>query len=566
MDLDGDGYLNDEVELPAELVSIDETLNGNEEVRFTLPNVPEYADVIKLEDRDVIIYYDSTAVWFGRMTGGDFTDDSITVICRNKVWEEMQRILFGDPLVTDPYLGTPEGDFSAGAADWEIMYGIIQKDEHYPEWAHGFTEFNTQPQTTIKVIFDKASCYDAIWYISQCINLDFWTGNLNARGTNWNRINFGVRNSAPGAWLNPIHIPKRIFDNGDPSLSVTAGSVSISNNTIDRSLKRTYAAVISYDNAGIRLIGEAGSGYHQIAYREGAGSGVDLAGLNNMAAKGISTLSGDSIGTSVNVLPEDGFNVYPGDYIAFKNAQTELGFLEYVVGDNTTVYRVIKTHKRYDSCEFEIVRSYSNVSEILKSLESLASMGIYPVGGAAAASDWVSNIKFIPYGSNEGDKAIAWGSPPYTADGDTAHDADLWVDSVRYVIPQGNTGIALKNKPPYAGAVIYYLYINIADSPIVMYCVPKTLYVAVTGDLVLATAELDYEETTIIIMNPGSIATISYNNKYVAVQDATTQSPDGTATISDDLIVNFSNGRFIVPILDSDPVSPKNGEVWMVDA
>lgn len=354
IDSDDDGDFSDEDELPADLGSIDESLNGDETCKFTLPNDPEYQALLAA-DHLVEIQYDATTIWVGVCTGGTFSQDSIDVICYNKVWEEAARTLFGDP-------DTAQGDYSAGATDTTMMADVVLEDPH-SEWQVGSTSAKSRG-----VYFDKATVIDTIWYIGQFTNQDYWTGDEHSRGTNINTINFGSR--------------------GDPGSPRDIETISISNHTVDRSLQRTYGIGISYESDGTRIIGEYGSGGYEIAYREGVRSLTDTA-LVDIVTKRVTSQNTDTTGTTVTVVIDDGFDLYPGDYVTMDFDELKLP---------SATYRVIKTHKMTATVDLEVDRAYSTISEMFRDLQRLADMGIYPVEGGGVAGhanmDWTTDLLF----------------------------------------------------------------------------------------------------------------------------------------------------------------------------
>jgi hypothetical protein len=419
IDDDDDLSFADEPDLPAEVVSISEALNGDELAVIRLPNNATYTTMIE-SDHDVQVQFGGTTIFYGRLTGATYSQDYLDVVIHNVVWEKALRTLFGDP-------ATSEGDYSSGATDTTILADICTKGG----WTAGTTSGVTRSMK-----FDKSLCFDAIWYLSQSTNKDFWTGDVNARGTNPRTINLGSRGTNRGA--------------------IT--TIGLSKNSVDRAKKRDTVTVIGYDNAGARMSVTDGAGNYQVAYRERKASSSTT--LTDIAAMRKTKLNKDTSGSTVVVPISTGYNIYPGDTVT-----VDFSSIKFPSGS----YRVIKTTKMMATVELELDRAFPTTGEALKSLSSLEDIGVYSGGSEQiplGEQKWASDILF--YAGVAGvnlHNSFEW------HDGAAGNPDVVFSDGTSKAISAGNaTGLA--------ASTTYWYYIDLADSA------PLTLKQATTlGDL-----------------------------------------------------------------------------------
>lgn len=407
IDDDDDGSFADEADLAAEIVEINETLNGDEYAKFRLPNTTTNRTMVSA-DHDVRIQYNSVTIFYGRMTGCVYSHLWLEVLVHNKVWEKAHRTLFGDP-DADPV----EGDYTDGATDTAILAAICTVGS----WTAGTTTGSTRYMR-----FDNATCFDAIWYLAQTVDKDIWTGGEDDRGATVSTINFGSRGTDKG----------------------TISVIGVSDHAVDRSLKRDKVYVIGSDELGTRIVGESGAGSSEIVFRER--TSIDSDSLDSIAARRATELNTETIGSRVTVTIAVGYNIYPGDTGTFDFS---------IINLPSGSYRVIRTVKKIATVDIELDRSFKTAAEMFKDLSSLENIGIYsgewaaiPKAGQPAGCD----ILFYAGLTAGGSLATRF----FWHDGLSGNPTIILANGDSWTITKGDSDAL-------AASTIYKVYVDITD-------------------------------------------------------------------------------------------------------
>ena len=152
IDDDDDSSFADESDLAGYLVYIRESLNGHEEAKVRLANTAANRTMVGADHR-IQIKWDGTVIWTGVVTGAEYSQKWLDIICYNIVWEEAQRRLF-------------TGDYTTGDTDTNILTAIAAV---LTNGAAGATSGATE-----EVRFSYATCMNSIKYLGAATNQDWW--------------------------------------------------------------------------------------------------------------------------------------------------------------------------------------------------------------------------------------------------------------------------------------------------------------------------------------------------------------------------------------------------------
>lgn len=301
------------------LEKIEEELNGHEVAIVRLANDSSNRTLIST-DKDVQIEWNTTVIFTGILKGADYRRGTLHCKVYNKCYEKMENKFF-------------TGTYSATAAN-TILAAICA--------AAGVTA-GSCPSTLVSVRFDNATCLDSAQFIADAVNKDFWSVGLT--------FNIGDRGTAKGS-ITVISEPKR---------------------GIDRAKQKNRVLIRGVDEEGNIIYGEAKStGWtaetdRPIAFTEKKAS--DASSLDNIAAKKLIEFEKESSGVKVDVSPDTGNTIYPGDTVTLSRPDLEL--------DGN--YRVWKTAKKMDKTALEVDRPEVILERYMERTKRYEDLGIYLV-------------------------------------------------------------------------------------------------------------------------------------------------------------------------------------------
>lgn len=339
--------------------SLEEDLNGIEVCQIELPVTEANVSLIN-NDYDVVISWGGTTIWRGIMKGGILTRQVITALAYNKSYAIASR---------RTHTATYTGSTTASA----ILSAICSDDGLTSVWEAG-----TNPSPQIK--FEKTLWIEAIIYLAQVTNNDFWTSL-----TTPTEVHIGARGSSKGV--------KTVLDT--------------SQRTIDRSQKTDKVFVRGVVGGAITY-GESGAGSNVTVYNDRISNST--AELTTKATSILDEVNKDILVTKIEIPITQGYNVYPGDTITLTAIQ---------LGYSSTVCKVYKSTKTQSSVSVEVEAVSQDMSKAIKALQNLEELGIYNIGAGQLPKGlqaWNSNITFT---SSDWDTAT-WGAGTITfADGTT---------------------------------------------------------------------------------------------------------------------------------------------------
>lgn len=295
-----------------------EQLNDHEEAIFYLPNTDLNRDTVSA-NVDVSIYYMGNLIYFGTLLGIDYEKTQITCQVYNKAYDLLNKKDIDKPT-----------EYLEGVAANVIFADVVA--------ACGGISAGVCPTDTISIKFFKTICYDAVSFLSDSTNKDFWT----TLGTT--TVNIGTRGSDKGR-INVTNIGKR---------------------GINRYKKRDKVQIRGVDINGVAIVGSAGTGIDVANFTEKKAS--DVPTLNNIAAKKLTELNKDSSGVNITCNLNETFDVFPGDTVTIIDAEYNLN----------GSYRVWKISKKVDgTTELEVDKQEQLLQRFLEKQQNLEDIGIY---------------------------------------------------------------------------------------------------------------------------------------------------------------------------------------------
>lgn len=374
------------------LVHVMQELNGHEEALVILTNTPTNRTLIST-DQDVVISWGTTNIFTGLLTGAGYGPGKLECKVYNKAYLAMEKHLITDEyanvaanVILDDILeqdsGTTTSDGNVGGTTvidssqtesddfFTGMYlkitsgaqsGQIREITNWVLSTKTFTvspAFGGQilsgvtyrvfyvkpgscPATSISVQFKKATCLNAARFLADSVDKDHWTDGMT--------FNIGTRGSAKGSII-VTGYPKR---------------------GIDRAKQRNHVWVRGYDADGATIWGEAKSGGWTAENDNpiviNSHKAQDTATLDNIAAKELELQELESSGVKLEVSPDIGYNLYPGDTVTLARPDLKL------VGD----FRIWKITKKPDKAEVEVDRPEMVLENQLTKLFDYEEMGIY---------------------------------------------------------------------------------------------------------------------------------------------------------------------------------------------
>jgi len=271
-------------EISGKIVRIFDELNKMVYAEFTIPNNATNRSIVS-QDRDVRISWNGTQIFYGVLSGAEFTSESLRCICYDKVFYQMKKELF-------------TGTYSGVAAS-TVLSDICS--------AAGVSSYvDPSYNLSVSLRFNKAKCFDAAVAVAEAVNGDFWSSG----GTTFN---IGEKGSDKG------------------TLSV----ISYSARVMDRIQQVNHVYVRGVDANGNEIVGEASSGAGDRPKVFIVREATDLATLNKIAERKLRELNTDSWGVEVTTKITSAYNIYSGDTIT-------VDIPEIGLSGSYRVWRVIK--------------------------------------------------------------------------------------------------------------------------------------------------------------------------------------------------------------------------------
>lgn len=300
-----------------------EELNGHKEMVFYIPNNAERRNFVS-SDQKVRAVYSGVEIFVGILKSAEFQRAQIKCIAYDECYEILKARVIGDPPV-EYVKQTASTILSAIASAAGVAYSIS-------------SEF---AGVEISVKFDRALCYDAVRFLADVLNADFWSDYDGSTP----RINIGRRtNSTPYPSIVPVKTPSRM---------------------IDRSKKRDKVIIKGRDQEGNEIVAVAGSGSNVAVFVES--KVTDQETLDKLAQKKLEELNTDTSGVSIPVSIEQVYNLYAGYYVAVSSETLGLN------GD----YRIIRITKKASNATVEIERAMPIMAKTMENLRQYESLGIY---------------------------------------------------------------------------------------------------------------------------------------------------------------------------------------------
>jgi len=324
------------VKYPAKINSIVEELNGDEKATFTFYNNPKTRSLLT-SNQNVIIQFFNRDIYKGVLTGGKYYQDSIKCKVYNRVFYNLNKKTH-----THNYNNVAGNIILSGIAnDAGINYGSSPSGINF------------------KVNFDFTNCVDAVKYLAESADLDFYA-------TGFNTIEIGSRGTDKGSF----------------------NDLTISNRGVDRFKSRNKVRIRGQDSSGARIYGLAGvSGTtivtgvaneavmssNEVVFTDKRSRSISE--LNTIAKNKLEKLKSDTDSMQINVPINEGYKIFPGDTITISDDLLNLN----------GSYRVWKTIKNENNVVLELDKPSNLIQKELINLKGLEDYGIYQIAASQIA-------------------------------------------------------------------------------------------------------------------------------------------------------------------------------------
>jgi len=306
-------YVDDEL-VDAQIDKIVDELNGISYAYFTLKNDEDNRELVA-SDRSVVIKYEGSTVFQGTLTGAKYEIDYLKCIAYDTVYYNMDG-------------KTHTGSYTSTAAD-TILSNICSDA--------GVTAGEC-PSDSISVKFTKTDCWVAAKFLAYALNKDFWTSD----GTTFN-----------------------IGDKGEDRGEVTP--LSVGRRVVDRAKSYNKVIVRGYDEDGNEIEASASSGAGDRVKVFFERHATDVTTLGNIAAKRLSELNTESIGSKIALSIEDAVYFNSGDTITINDEARNL----------SSSYQIHRITKYVNRVEVELETKEMTITDYLKEeFSDLTKLGI----------------------------------------------------------------------------------------------------------------------------------------------------------------------------------------------
>jgi len=295
-----------------------EELNGHEEAVIILENNETNRALVQ-ENVSVTIKYCGKTIFTGTLFGVKYSPEKLECMVYNDVYDKLKNSII-------------EKEYPDPTSPSTILSDIAS--------AAGVTAGECPSTPTVSVRFDKTVCMDAVKFLCDLCDKDFYT-------TDGTTINIGTRGSSKGE-IEILSYPSK--------------------RTIDRSSVKNHVIIRGVDKDGNVIYGEAqtGAGDRVVVFVEKKAS--DVATLNKLAQRKLAELQKETVGSKLIVENTVGMNLEVGDTITV--IKEDLGF----DGD----YRIYRIKRKEEQTEIEIDRPEVVLEQFLVELKNLEELGIYP--------------------------------------------------------------------------------------------------------------------------------------------------------------------------------------------
>ena len=415
-----------------ELTSIRQELNAPETAKFLISNDITGRELVDA-DSTVVIKYLSETVWTGTLQGIKYQQRYLECTCYDTVYDLLAKKVINE-------------DFDAKTVS-TILTAIAGE-------VSGVSGSTTDAgAVNHTVTFRNAICYDAIKFLAQLANLDYYS-------SGGNTINIASRGTHRG--VIPIE--------------------SVSRRGINRHQKRDKVIVRGQDVNGVDITGEAeaGAGTDVAVYTEKRAQTTDS--LDALAANYLAQLNKDSSGVNLTINIVYAYKLQPGDTIEINNPTLNL---------NGT-YKIWRITKKDATATVEVDVPEELLQRIIDKQKGFEDLGIItyntqlddPVGAPATVasvvtSNEIGGIKVSWAENSEADldyyqiwradtlggakTKIADARTTYFTDVGTAYNDYQWY-SIKAVDRVGN--VAASYSAPASGAAQKILGSDLLDNTI----------------------------------------------------------------------------------------------------